>query len=206
MRSWEIAVSLGSVLEVGSGSKLPWNSHWIIKAHRSSIEAYRKIHLFDYAGSTARYHESNDVQAGEHIQSVSIGALRAGLSICYDLRFPELYRHLALLQGAQILLVPSAFTRETGEAHWHTLLRSRAIENLSFVAAAAQWGSHRNSQGQELFCYGHSLVVDPWGRVLAEAPGQGDALLVVDLELDELRRSRERLPSLSSVRLMRIKS
>ncbi|MBS1983468.1 MAG: hypothetical protein JST16_04790 [Bdellovibrionales bacterium] len=199
---WPLAVSLGSVLESdgGESENLPYNAHWIVFPG-GHIEAYRKIHLFDFKGDRAVYNESQDVRPGSEPHVATIQGLRVGCSVCYDLRFPELYRHLTQSLGAEMLLVPSAFTRETGRAHWHTLLRARAIENLALTAAPAQWGSHLNSAGQELHCYGHALAYNSWGELLAEAPETGDALLVIQVDAAQIAAQRARLPSWNSTKI-----
>ena len=200
--SWKIHVSLGSVLERASEAKtLPFNSHWVVQPS-GQIAAYRKIHLFDYDSNDERkYRESTEVQPGYESVSVGLGTHRVGLAICYDLRFPELFRLLTLKHGTSALLLPAAFTHETGLAHWHVMLRSRAVENLSYVIASGQWGTHVDSSGHTLKCFGHSLVVDPWGRIVAEASGEGDELLVVDLDWESMLQRRSQLPALQSARL-----
>jgi predicted amidohydrolase len=126
--------------------------------------SYRKIHLFDVALSDGTtFAESSGTTPGQSLLTFDIGRFRIGMSICYDLRFPELYRAL-VSRGANVLLVPAAFTVHTGKDHWHTLLRARAIESQAYVVAAAQWGKHPRGRAT----YGHSLVVDPWGSVVAE--------------------------------------
>ena len=152
---------------------------------------YDKIHLFDAHVEDRESLESRIYRRGETAVVVDIGAAKVGLSICYDLRFPHLYRALAA-HGAQILLVPSAFMKVTGEAHWHTLLRARAIETGCFVLAPAQCGSPH--EGRE--SYGHSLIVNPWGEVIADA-GLEPGVLVADLDLAEVDRARKRIPSLT---------
>jgi predicted amidohydrolase len=127
---------------------------------------------------------------------VDVEGLRVGLSICYDLRFPELYRLLATDGGAQLLVVPAAFMMHTGRDHWEVLLRARAIENQCFVAAAGQTGDHEPGRT----CFGRSMVVDPWGTVLAQVP-DGPGVSVVDLDLDRLAAIRAELPSLANRRL-----
>ncbi len=192
IQNTHISISFGSILEQSSESSRPYNAHWWVGPDRKII-SYRKLHLFCFQGEVASYDEEKFITRGESIQSVAWGDFCFGLSICYDLRFPELYRKLAMDHGANVFVVPSAFTRETGKVHWHTLLRARAIENLAYVIAPGQWGEHESDQGQKLSCYGHSLVYDPWGRLLAEAPEQGDALLIVDLERTEIDRRRSQL-------------
>jgi predicted amidohydrolase len=152
---------------------------------------YRKVHLFDVdlAGGT-RFRESDAVEAGAEpvVAALPWGGL--GLSVCYDLRFPELYRRLAAA-GARVLAVPSAFTAETGKDHWHVLLRARAVENQAFVLAPAQFGHHGGARRS----YGHALVVDPWGTVLAEC-GDHPGLAVADLDFDYQDQVRARFPAL----------
>lgn len=193
-------VSLGSVLERSSHAERPYNSHWVCYPG-GRIEAYRKIHLFDFTSATSTYRESEEYSAGSEPRAVEVNGWKIGLGICYDLRFAELFRHLVLKHQSEVLLVPAAFARITGEAHWHTLLRARAIENLAYVVASGQWGGHQDSRGQNLFCYGHSLIIDPWGHVLAEAPAEGDALLVHELCADNLEGRRRQLPALQSAKL-----
>ncbi len=152
---------------------------------------YDKINLFDAAPGEKESLESRLYQRGDTAFVVDIGAAKLGLSICYDLRFPQLYRALARA-GAQILAVPSAFMQITGEAHWHTLLRARAIETGCFVLAPAQCGSPH--EGRE--SYGHSLIVNPWGEVMADA-GIEPGIIVADLDLAQVAEARRRLPSIT---------
>ncbi len=156
---------------------------------------YRKIHLFDVATATARYEESEEVAPGAEIVTADVDTaegerVRLGLSICYDLRFPGLYSSLAL-RGAQVLCVPSAFTAYTGAAHWEVLLRARAIENGCFVMAPDQVGEHLPGRD----CFGHSMIVDPWGTVLARVE-EGAGVCVADLDLGRLDEVRAQIPSL----------
>jgi predicted amidohydrolase len=160
------------------------------------LALYRKIHLFDVdlpGGATFR--ESDSVEPGDTAVVTDLGWGKLGLSVCYDLRFPELYRRL-VGRGAEVLTVPSAFTAETGKDHWHVLLRARAIENLAFVVAPAQAGFHGGNRRS----YGHALVVDPWGVVLAEQ-GEGTGVAVADLDLGYLAEVRRRVPCLDHRRL-----
>jgi nitrilase len=154
---------------------------------------YDKIHLFDVdiPDRDERYRESAHIAPGSHPTLVPTPAGLVGLSVCYDVRFPELYRLMAAA-GAQCFTVPAAFTVPTGRAHWETLLRARAIENLSFVIAAAQWGRHAN--GRET--YGDSLIVDPWGRVLARLP-EGTGVVIATLDLAAQEETRRRFPALT---------
>src|SRR4051795_13247376 len=156
---------------------------------------YRKVHLFDVTVGATEYRESDSDEPGDElIVSAAADGTPVGLSVCYDVRFPELYRILAL-QGAQILTVPANFTRTTGEAHWEVLLRARAVENQVFVIAAAQSGEYPPGMP----AYGNSMIVDPWGEVLTRAPGGDEECFVAaDLDFDRLREVRERLPSLAN--------
>jgi len=156
---------------------------------------YDKIHMFDVTLSESdSYRESHSFRPGERAVIARTGFARIGLSICYDLRFPGLYRKLAKA-GATILAIPAAFTVPTGRAHWRTLLRARAIENGAFVLAPAQTGNHRVSAGRPRASWGHSLVVDPWGEVLAEG-GTDEAVLLADIDFAAVDKARARVPSL----------
>lgn len=153
------------------------------------VARYDKIHLFDVRVSATESHqESLTIERGDRVVVVDTPVGRVGLSVCYDLRFPELYRQL-VLQGAELLVVPSAFTAITGLAHWDILLRARAIENLCYVLAANQGGVHENGRST----YGHSLIVDPWGRVLVEL-AQGMGVAVADIDLAQLNQLRQQFP------------
>jgi deaminated glutathione amidase len=187
----------GSVLE-RDGDRVH-NTSVLLDRAGELVATYRKIHLFDADPPGAvPSRESFIYSAGEDVVTAETEFGRVGLSICYDVRFPELYRRLAVL-GATILFVPSAFRFETGKDHWDVLLRARAIEDQAFVVAAAQWGTW-GPEGRERRNYGNSLVVDPWGRVIARAE-DGVGLTVADLDLDEVVRIRETLPSLRHRRL-----
>ena len=157
------------------------------------VARYDKIHLFKYDNGREQYDESRVIEAGSAPHAFTLPsrdghAWRVGLSVCYDLRFPELYRSL----GADLLLVPSAFTYPTGEAHWELLLRARAVENLAYVAAPAQGGTHENGRRT----WGHSMVVDPWGAVVAERADEGAGVVLADLDIGRLRQVRAQLPAL----------
>lgn len=160
---------------------------------------YDKIHMFDVEISeTETYRESDGYQPGDAAVLSEVDGVPVGLTICYDLRFPYLYRGMAKA-GARILTVPSAFSPETGAAHWETLLRARAIETGSFILAPAQCGEHRAVRGRSRRTHGHSLAVDPWGRVLADG-GDLPGVVLVDLELSLVDDVRRRLPSLTHER------
>ena len=155
---------------------------------------YRKIHLFDVTVGETEYRESDSDEPGDDlVVSEAQDGTKVGLSVCYDVRFPELYRILTL-NGAEVLTVPANFTRTTGEAHWEVLLRSRAIENQAFVIAPAQSGEYPPGMP----AYGNAMIVDPWGEILARAPGEGDTFVAADLDFARLREVREKLPSLGN--------
>ncbi len=167
-----------------------YNTCLLVDPGGETRAVYRKLHLFDVQiPGRAELRESSTTEAGDQVVVADTPLARLGLSICYDLRFPELYRDQAVERGAEVLLVPSAFTAHTGLAHWHTLLRARAIENQCFVVAPAQHGRH--SQARESF--GHTLIIDPWGAVLAELP-EGDGVAVAEIDLAVLARVREQMP------------
>jgi deaminated glutathione amidase len=164
------------------------------------VARYRKIHLFDVdLPDQPRFRESAIYAAGDQLVTHPTDLARVGFAICYDLRFPELFRGLVSL-GAEVIVLPAQFQFLTGEAHWHVLLRARAIEDQCFLVAAAQWGGYGDPDAGRR-SYGHSLVVDPWGRVLAEAAEEGTGVVFADLDLSELRRVRTVLPALEHRRL-----
>jgi predicted amidohydrolase len=160
------------------------------------VTTYDKIHLFDadIAGLNA-YRESATYAGGERAVTADLGEFTLGMSICYDMRFPKLYNALANA-GANLIAVPAAFTVPTGQAHWHVLLRARAIETGSYVIAAAQGGTHANGRAT----YGHSLVIDPWGRVIAELDHDEPGVLVAEISADHVVDARERIPALANAR------
>jgi deaminated glutathione amidase len=189
-RALAIHVHVGS-LAIKVGSDKAANRSFLIDPAGTIAARYDKIHMFDVdLANGESYRESRSYRAGEIAVCADLPWGRLGLTICYDLRFPALYRALAEA-GACFLTIPSAFTRQTGEAHWHVLLRARAIETGCFVFAAAQGGKHEN--GRETF--GHSLVVDPWGRVLAEG-GVEPGVVIADVDPAEISAARGRVPSL----------
>lgn len=191
-----IVLAGGTFPEAIPGNReLVHNTSVLVGADGELIATYRKIHLFDVELPGATLYESKGVAAGDTpvVSDTAVG--RIGLSICYDVRFPELYRELSA-RGAQILLVPSAFTVPTGSDHWEVLLRARAIENQAFLIAAAQYGVHNARRHS----YGRSLIVDPWGLVLAQAPDR-EGLAVAELDLHQLEDVRRQLPALRHRRL-----
>ena len=198
-RSWagELGVHLlaGSVAERVEGQDQLSNTSVLIDPSGTDLAVYRKIHMFDVEVEGTTYRESETEQAGDEIVTASAGELELGLTVCYDLRFPELYRILAV-RGAEAITIPSAFTAPTGRAHWEILLRARAIENQVFVIAPDQVGKalpHYES-------FGHSAIVDAWGTVLAMADAEEECFVAADLDLAEQRRIREKLPSLANRR------
>jgi predicted amidohydrolase len=197
-RGWarELGVNLlaGSISERGGDGGRSFNTSVLIGPGGEDLAVYRKIHMFDVEAGGVSYRESDHEQPGSEVVDATVGGLGVGLTVCYDLRFPELYRILAV-RGARLIAVPSAFTLATGRDHWETLLRARAIENQTFLLAPNQVGEappHYSS-------YGRSAIVDPWGVVLATA-ADGERFVVADLDLAEQERIRETLPSLANRR------
>jgi predicted amidohydrolase len=191
-RMWVVA---GSFHEAGPDGRT-YNTCLVFDRAGALAATYRKIHLFDVEiPGRVSFRESATVAPGDTTVTVDLEGVRVGLSVCYDLRFPELYRRLAD-DGAQVLLVPAAFMSHTGRDHWEVLLRARAIENQCFVLAAAQIGDHEPART----CFGRSMVIDPWGTVLAQAPDDV-GVITAELDLDRLARIRAELPSLANRRL-----
>ena len=200
----ELARKLGITIHIGSlAIKLTpdraANRSFLIDPKGEIAARYDKIHMFDVdLEGGESYRESRTYRPGEQAVLSDLPWGRLGLTICYDLRFPALYRALAEA-GATMLTIPSAFTQQTGEAHWHVLIRARAIENGCFVFAAAQGGKHEN--GRETF--GHSLIVDPWGRILAEG-GTEPGVVMAEIDMAEVAKARARIPSLQHGRRFEI--
>lgn len=184
----------GSILEGGPGDERLSNTSTLFAPSGEMVALYRKIHLFDVKVSDREYLESASIAPGEEIVTAKAGATTVGLSVCYDVRFPELYRLLALA-GAEVLAVPAAFTLQTGKDHWEVLLRARAIENQAFVLAPAQWGQKADGR----WTYGRSMIVDPWGVVLATCPDR-DGHAIATLDLGYLDRFRAEFPALANRR------
>ncbi|MRI33114.1 carbon-nitrogen hydrolase [Endozoicomonas sp. OPT23] len=185
--AWLVA---GSIPYTAESHKNPKAACFVFSPEGKEVCRYDKIHLFDVdvSDNTSRYRESDDYSAGKQVQVVDMGFAKTGLSICYDVRFPELYQQLRH-QGAGIITVPSAFTKVTGKAHWESLLRARAIETQCFILAANQGGVHPNNRET----WGHSMVISPWGEVLAEA-GEELSLMTVELDLAQIERVRQQIP------------
>jgi len=197
-RGWarELGIHLlaGSISERGEELGRAFNTSVLIGPDGGDLGAYRKIHMFDVDAGGVSYRESDHEQPGEEPVTAPVADLTAGLTVCYDLRFPELFRILAL-RGARLILVPSAFTLATGRDHWEVLLRARAIENQLFVIAPNQVGEappHYSS-------FGRSMVVDPWGVVLATA-ADGEGVVAAELDFDSQDRVRGSLPALANRR------
>jgi deaminated glutathione amidase len=195
LRMWVVA---GSFHETGPDAARTYNTSLAFDRDGQPAATYRKIHLFDVdIPGRVSYQESRKVAPGQDVVTVDIDGVTFGMSICYDLRFPELYRQLAVA-GAQVLLVPAAFTAHTGRDHWEVLLRARAIENQCYVVAAGQIGDHEPGRS----CFGRSMVVDPWGTVVTQVP-DGVGIAVAEVDVDRIRRVREEIPSLANRRLTR---
>ncbi len=187
---------LGGVAETTADPKRVHNAAIVVNSAGAIVGHYRKVHLFDVSlADGSEYRESKVVEPGVDVSVLDTPAGRLGLSICYDVRFPELYRKL-VDDGATIVSVPAAFTVPTGRDHWHVLLRARAIESQCYVIAPAQWGSH----GHGRVTYGHALVCDPWGTVVAEC-ADGEGLAMAEIDPERVRTVRAQLPSLAHRRL-----
>jgi nitrilase len=187
---WIVA---GSVPLAQAGSERNAQACLVYDARGERAARYDKIHLFDVElpDRAESYRESAHMAPGDQVVVVETPAGCLGLSICYDLRFPELYRRLQAA-GAQWLIVPAAFTATTGAAHWEPLLRARAIENLCYVVASAQWGTHPNGRQT----WGHSLIVDYWGRILTQLP-EGEGVVTAAIDLDAQAAARRKFPALA---------
>ena len=198
VRSWArdlgVVIVAGSIAERGDDGERSFNTSCLVDRGGEIVATYRKIHMFDVDVGGVSYRESDHEQAGEEIVGARVGGLELGLTVCYDLRFPELYRALAV-DGARVITVPSAFTAATGRDHWEVLLRARAIENQVFVIAANQFGQ----APPQYDSYGRSLIADPWGTVLATAP-DGEGFVTADLDLERQAQIRRSLPSLANRR------
>ncbi len=189
-------VHLGSFHEEGPGGR-SYNTSVVFNRDGVVAASYRKIHLYDVEiPGRVSFRESATIEPGTEPVVVDVDGVAVGLSVCYDLRFPELYRRLAVAGEARVLVVPAAFMMHTGRDHWEVLLRARAIENQCFVLAAAQIGDHDPGRT----CYGRSMVIDPWGTVIAQAPDTV-GVTFADLDLDRLATIRAELPSLANRRL-----
>ena len=191
---WIIA---GSMPVVSPESERVYGASLAVDDDGRTRAIYRKIHLFDVdlPDREESYRESHSMYPGDEPVTVMTPAGRIGVTICYDLRFPELFRTL-VDEGASVFTVPAAFTAVTGKAHWHTLLRARAIENLAYVIAPGQFGRHPDDRET----FGHSLIVDPWGQIIAEQ-AEGNCVVAADIDPEEPAKLRERFPALANRRL-----
>jgi predicted amidohydrolase len=192
----EIYLLAGSITEHVPGESRRYNTSVLFAPNGARLAAYRKIHLFDIdLPGRVTVKESEAKLPGSEVVTAATNLGTVGLTVCYDVRFPELYRRL-VYAGATILTIPSAFTFPTGEAHWEVLMRARAIENQCYVLAPAQFGTNVHGFSD----YGNSMIVDPWGRVLARASDQ-EGVLIAPIDMDYLARVRRELPSLTHARL-----
>jgi deaminated glutathione amidase len=195
-RELGIYLLAGSILEEISNSERAYNTSLLFAPSGKQIARYRKIHLFDVDlpnGVSLRESQTRAHGESPEVVKTELGAM--GLTVCYDVRFPELYRKLAE-QGAELIFVPSAFTAYTGAAHWETLLRARAIENQAYIIAPDQFGKTANS----FETHGHSMIIDPWGRIIAELP-DGPGVITATIDFDYLAKIRAELPALDHRRL-----
>lgn len=193
----QILLSAGSFAEQAGQVGLAYNTNLLISPQGEVLASYRKMHRFDVEiPGQVSAKESAHFLAGDDCSPIAWDSHRYGTAICYDLRFPELFRKLSS-QGLDVLLLPSAFTKTTGRDHWNVLVRARAIENQVFVIAANQVGEHAPGVSS----FGHSLIVDPWGNILAEASGENEEILLADLDFQQQNAIRERVPALKHRRL-----
>ena len=197
----DLARDLGIHVHVGSTAiALPdgkiANRGFLFAPGGERICTYDKIHMFDVdLDNGESWRESAVYRPGGEARVAELPFAKLGFAICYDVRFPSLFRTEAVA-GAEVLTVPAAFTRQTGEAHWEVLLRARAIENGAFVIAAAQAGVHED--GRETF--GHSMIIDPWGKVLASGGGSGEAIVIAEIDVDQVKAARGKIPNLKNAR------
>lgn len=195
-RQRSVWVLAGSVHEKAPDVSRPFNCSVLISPDGGIAAKYRKIHLFDMWLEDSSVEESRYYGAGDRPVVSQVNGMRVGLSICYDVRFPELYR-LYTREPVDLITIPSAFTAATGEAHWEVLVRARAIESQCFVLAPNQY----RVDTADVPCYGNSMIVDPWGRVLARGSSDHEETLYADLDLAEIGRVRSRIPALQNRRL-----
>jgi predicted amidohydrolase len=191
-RDHKITLVGGSIAERREGREKLSNTCVVFDSEGEIAAVYRKIHMFDVEVGGQVYRESEVEEPGESAISCDVEGWKVGLTVCYDLRFPELYRILAV-EGAEVITVPSAFTLFTGKDHWELLLRARAVENQCYVVAADQWGTHGDGKAS----YGRSMIVDPWGLVLAQAPDE-DCVIAAELDRARVEQVRRALPSLAN--------
>ncbi|WP_176085292.1 carbon-nitrogen hydrolase family protein [Martelella sp. HB161492] len=196
-----LARDLGIHLHIGSTAialddGMIANRGFLFSPEGTILARYDKIHMFDVdLDNGESWRESAVYRPGERAAVIDTPLARIAMGICYDVRFPDLFTAQALA-GAEILSAPAAFTRQTGEAHWHVLQRARAIENGAFMISAAQAGRHED--GRET--YGHSIIIDPWGRIMAEADGEGEAIVMAEIDSAAVRAARAKIPNLKNIR------
>ena len=189
-RSKKVFILAGSIYERSESAGKVYNTSVLIDPRGKVAAKYRKINMFNAVIGRKRIRETDTFKAGQSLATAKVGEFIIGLTICYDLRFSLLYKKYAR-KGVNVFCVPSAFTKQTGEAHWSTLIRARAIENRAYVLAPNQYG--KDSKG--IVNYGHSMIVDPWGRVLAEASADKDQILLADIQLKKIKDIRKILPT-----------
>jgi predicted amidohydrolase len=201
LRMSELAATLkifllcGSIIETNTEGSRPFNTSFLINPSGKIIVLYRKIHLFKiHQRGKSAIDETRIYSSGNEVVTARIPFCKVGFTICYDLRFPELFRRLAD-NGAGIIFVPSSFTYETGKAHWEILLRARAIENQAYIIAPNQYGKDPSGNSH----YGHSMIVDPWGTVIGQC-SNGEKIIYGELDINHLKKVRKILPSLKHIR------
>jgi len=195
-KEYSIYIHAGSIFEISEEEDKVYNTSVILNPQGKIIGVYRKIHLAELnVKNGVKYHESEYVKAGNEIVTIDINRVRFGLTICRDIRFPELYRKLTLL-GAEAIWVPAAFPVSTGKDHWEILCRARAIENQVYILAPAQIGKSPES---DYINYGRSLIVDPWGIVITQAPDE-ETIIISEIDIDRIYRIREQVPVLNQRR------
>jgi predicted amidohydrolase len=192
-RQYRVNILIGSLYEKAVGKEKAFNTSVLIDPNGWIAAVYRKIHLFDAVIDGKVVKESKLFASGRRIQMAEVEGLRLGMSICYDLRFPLMYQKYRQ-KGCEILSIPASFTKKTGEAHWTSLIRARAIENLSFVVAPNQIGK----DGKGIAAYGHSMIVSPWGEILAEASEDKEEVVYAFLSKKSLDEARRRLPGIQN--------
>ena len=199
-REHRVVVHAGSMLERISGEERVANTTVVFDRDGKEIARYRKIHLFDVtAPDGTPYNESAAIRPGDHVVTYDLEGFRVGCTICYDIRFAELFISLSRA-GADLIMVPAAFTLQTGKDHWEVLLRARAIETQTYVLAAAQCGSFVGADGKPRHTYGHSLICDPWGHVVARA-SDGEGLVTARIDRSQIERVRTLIPMANHRRL-----
>lgn len=196
-RRYKVFILAGSVYERAGNTSKAYNTSVLIDDRGAITARYRKTHLFEAVLGKKSIREADSFVAGRKTAIAAVGNFKVGLSICYDLRFPEMYRHYAR-RGVDVVCVPSAFTHETGKAHWEILLRARAIENRCYVLAPNQTG--KSARG--IRHYGHSMIVGPWGEILAQASADKEEIIYAHLDMKEIRAARRKLPALKNERFL----